>query len=374
MPGPDRSLDRTLEALERGRAAGLHLGGQLYVSLDRECVADRAFGEARPGEPMTAEHLMLWLSSSKPVGAVAIARLWEAGALGLDDRVARHVPEFGVKGKEAITVRHLLTHTGGFRLLRVGWPKEPWESIIEWICESRIEPRWLPGRTAGYHLASSWFILGEIVRRLDGRRFETYVREEIFEPLGMDDSWIGMPGELYDAYSGRLAPVFDTGREPAAPHDWHSRLPVTRCSPGGSGWGPMNQLARFYEALLAGGRGGGARIVSAQTVEALVGRHRVGLVDRTFQRKIDWGLGFVLNSDHYDQPEVPYSYGRHSSPRTFGHGGYRSSTAFADPEQGLVVALAVNGTPTEEAHRRRFDEVLSALYEDLGLRAGRRSG
>ncbi len=367
MPAPDRTLARTFDSLERGRAAGLHLGGQLWVSLDRESVVDRAFGEARPGEPMTAEHLVPWLSSSKPVAAVAIARLWEAGKLGLDDRVAAHVPEFGVKGKEAITVRHLLTHTGGFRLLRVGWPKEPWESIIAWICESRIEPRWLPGRTAGYHLASSWFMLGEIVRRLDGRRFETYVREEIFEPLGMDDSWIGMPEALYDGYAGRLAPVFNTEKRPPAEHDWHSRLSVTRCSPAGGGWGPVHQLARFYEALLAGGRIGDVRIVSPPTVEALVSRQRVGLYDRTFQAKIDWGLGFVLDSRHYGQPEVPYSYGRHASPRAFGHSGYRSSAAFADPEHALVVALAVNGTPAEDDHRRRFDEVLTAIYEDLGL-------
>jgi CubicO group peptidase (beta-lactamase class C family) len=316
---------------------------------------------------MTAERLMLWLSSSKPIGAVALAQLWEAGKLELDDTVATHIPEFGVKGKEAITIRHLLTHTGGFRLLRVGWPKEPWERIIERICDSRIEPRWHPGRTAGYHLSSSWFILGELVRRLDGRRFEVYVREQIFEPLGMDDSWIGMPDELYDEYAPRLAPMFNTELSPVERHDWHERLPVTRCSPGGSGWGPMNQLARFYQALVGGGRIGDVRILRSQTIEAMVARHRVGLDDRTFRAKIDWGLGFVLNSDHYGQASVPYAYGRHSSPRTFGHSGYRSSAAFADPEHRLVVALAVNGTPAEDVHRRRFEAILSAIYYDLEL-------
>lgn len=367
MPPSNRRLDRAFDLLERGRTAGLHLGGQIYVSIDHRRIVDRAFGEASPGEPMTREHLMAWFSSSKPVGALAIARLWEAGRLGLDDRVALHVPEFGVRGKEVITLRHLLTHTGGFRLLSVGWPKEPWERIIERICDSRLEPRWLPGRTAGYHRASSWFILGEIVRRLDGRPFETYVRDEIFEPLGMEDSWIGMPEELYDHYAARLAPVFDTGKEPSEPHDWHSRAAVTRCSPAGGAWGPISQLARFYEAMLAGGRLGGALIAGPQTVEALVSRHRVGLVDKTFRARIDWGLGFVLNSDHYGQESIPYSYGRHSSARTFGHSGYRSSTAFVDPAHRLVVAIAVNGTPTEEAHRERFEELLSALYEDLGL-------
>ncbi len=367
MTPSGRLLPRTSGALEKGREAGLHLGGQLYISIGLECVADRAFGEARPAEALTPEHLMLWLSSSKPVAVLAIARLWEAGRLDLDDPVATHIPEFGTRGKEAITVRHLLTHTGGFRLLRVGWPRAPWDQIIERICNARLEPRWIPGRTAGYHRASSWFILGELVRRLGGRPFERYVREEIFEPLGMDDSWIGMPDELYDDYSPRLAPVYDTEKRPPKPHGWHARTPVTHCSPAGGGWGPVNQLARIYEALLAGGRLDDARIVSPQTVAALTARHRVGAEDKTFRAKIDWGLGFVLNSDHYGRTTLPYAYGRHSSPRSFGHSGYRSSTAFADPEHDLVVALAVNGTPGEDDHRRRFEEVLSAIYEDLEL-------
>lgn len=362
-----QALPRTGATLERGLAEGLHLGGQIYVSKHLECLVDTAFGQARPEERMTSEHLMLWLSSCKPVGAVAIAQLWERGRLGLDDTVAHHIPEFAAKGKEAITIRHLLTHTGGFRLLRVGWPKEPWESIIQWICDSKMEPRWRPGRTAGYHMSSSWFILGEIVRRIDGRTFEEYVRQEIFEPLGMDDSWIGMPEELYSEYEPRLAPVYDTSKTPHESHRWESHLRVTRCSPGGNGWGPINQLARFYETLLAGGQAGGKRILGPQTVEAIIARHRVGLPDRTFRAKLDWGLGFVLDSLHYGETEIPYAYGRHSSSRTFGHSGYRSSTAFADPVHGLVAAVAVNGTAEEESHRQRFDQIVTAIYEDLGL-------
>lgn len=360
-------LPTTFEALERGRREGLHLGGQLYVSIDLECRVDRAFGEARAGEPMSTEHLMLWFSSSKPVAAVAIAQLWERGQLALDDPVARHIPEFGVAGKQAVTLRQILTHTGGFRLLRIGWPKDSWEAILQRICAARLEPRWVPGLTAGYHQASSWFVLGEIVRRLDGRRFEHYVRDEIFEPLGMDDSWIGMPEELYDFFAPRLAPVYKTESTVPEPQRSHERLAVTRCSPAGGGWGPVNQLGRFYEALLAGGRLSSARLLEPQTVEALTARHRVGVYDRTFRAKLDWGLGFVLDSGHYGQDEVPYSYGAHASERTFGHSGYRSSTGFADPAHGLVVALAVNGTPTEDAHRRRFAEILTRVYEDLGL-------
>jgi len=82
---------------------------------------------------------------------------------------------------------------------------------------------------------------------------------------------------------------------------------------------------------------------------------------------MDWGLGFILNSSLYGADTVPYSFGRHASPRTFGHGGAQSSVAFADPEHGLAVALLFNGMPGEARHHVRVREVLSALYEDLGL-------
>ena len=99
----------------------------------------------------------------------------------------------------------------------------------------------------------------------------------------------------------------------------------------------------------------------------MVARQRVGRIDKTFGRRIDWGLGFVLDSSHYGEETATYGYGRHCSARTFGHSGYRSSVGLADPEHRLVIALAVNGTPEDGAHRRRFDRVLTSIYEDLGL-------
>jgi CubicO group peptidase (beta-lactamase class C family) len=367
-------LPRTREAIVAGARAGLHLGAQLYVSRRGEVIADGAAGDSRPGQPLRRDHLMLWLSSVKPVAAVAIAQLWERGLLELDDPVARHVPEFAAHGKGAITLRHLLTHTAGIRLLDVGWPQDSWDAIIARIAAMRPEPRWVPGSKAGYHHASSWFLLGEVVRRLDGRPFSGYVRTEIFEPLGMLDCWIGMPVERYQELreQDRLCPVYDTAAPggPPRPQGWDSEAWCTGTHPGGNGYGPISQLGRFYEMLLARGRApgaaGGRAILSPQAVEATTARHRAGMLDHTFQHVLDWGLGFIVNSRQYGAA-VPYGYGDHASPRTFGHSGYRSSTGFADPEQGLAVALAFNGTPSDEAHERRIRSVLDALYLDLGL-------
>ncbi|MDX1501109.1 MAG: serine hydrolase domain-containing protein [Thermoanaerobaculia bacterium] len=363
-------LPAAVAELERGIDEGLHLGGQLYVSLAGRPVADLALGEARPGVALTRGHLMLWLSSTKPVAAVAVARLWEAGLLDLDDPVARHLPEFGNRGKETITVRHLLTHTAGLRMLDPGWPRDSWDEIVARICAMKPEPRWAPGRQAGYHRASTWFLLGELVRRLDGRPFERYAREEIFAPLGMDDCWIGMPAQVYARERHRLAPLFDTVKRPPRELGWDTEPHVTRCHPGGNGYGPVRQLARLYECLLRGGRRAeGGPLLTPQTVAAMTARHRVRMMDRTFRRELDWGLGVILDSKREGAEPPPYGFGPDASPRTFGHSGYRSSAAFGDPEHRLAVALAVNGAPDDGRHLARFDRVFAAVYRELGLTA-----
>lgn len=362
------NLRRTTAALEAGMAEGHHIGAQVYVSHRGVTVADFGIGESRPGVAMTPDTVMLWMSATKPLGAVAIAQLWERGKLALDDPVARHVPEFAQNGKDSITIRHILTHTAGIRSIEIGWPEEPWEQIIAKICAMRIERDWAPGRKAGYSTHVSWFMLGEIVRRIDGRDYASYVRQEIFEPLGMNDSWVAMPVDVYRGYGTRLGIMQKTegGRVTDAGLD--TEAACTNARPSGSGHGPVGELGRFYEMLLAGGALAERRIISPQTTEALVARHRAGMYDQTFRNVMDWGLGFLLNSNQYGPDTVPYGYGPFASYRTYGHNGHQSVSAFADPENALAVAIVCNGMPGEVAHDRRMRAVHAAIYEDLELR------
>lgn len=355
--------------LAEGIAQGHHLGAQICVIHHGQQILHAALGEAQPGVPMTVEHLQHWFSAGKPCAAVALGQLWERGLCSLDDPVVAHIPEFAQQGKEAITLRHVLTHTGGFRSrVDLDWSAAPWQENIARVCAAKPERDWQPGSKAGYHIASGWYVLGEVVRRLDGRSFDQYVREEIALPLGMDDSWFALPKDRYSAYEERLAPMFVTaGEQPKMLTFWLGQEGASRLLPGASSRGPMRDLARFYAMLLGGGEYAGRRLLLPQTVEALVARHRTGLYDQTFAHVVDWGLGFIVNSSVYGVETVPYGYGRHASPRTFGHGGHQSSSAFADPEHGLVVAVAVNGMPGTAVHHRRFLDLLSALYEDLGL-------
>ncbi len=361
----------TVRVIEEGIANGLHAGVQLFVSVGGETVADLGIGELSPGRPMTNDAITLWMSSGKPVAAIAIAQLWEAGRLGLDNPVAEHVPEFARNGKDKITIRHLLTHTGGFRAVAgaINTTPDPWVTIIARICAARPEPRWVPGEKAGYHIATSWFILGEIIRRLSGKPFDAYVRDAIFLPLGLKDSWVGMPESAFIAYGDRIAPYHDSSglghadaRKPSS-----SAKAVAVVSPGGNARGPIRELGLLYECLRLGGTSRGTRLLSPQTVEGITARHRVGLFDLSFNATIDWGLGFICNSSHYGKPDWPYNFGPHASPRTYGHSGNQSSCAFCDPEHGLVVAWTCNGFPGEPKHQERQTAINTVIYEDLGL-------
>jgi CubicO group peptidase (beta-lactamase class C family) len=367
---PPAALRKTQHHLQAGLHHGLHLGAQVYIAQRGEVLADFALGESEPGQPLTRETLTCWLSASKPITAIAIAQLFEEGLLNLDDPVAKHVPEFAAHGKDAITLRHVLTHTGGFRKVRFRFPDDGWEGIIQKICDA--SPEWPAGEQAGYHPHTGWFILGEVIQRLTGEDLSSYLRDQIFEPLAMHNTWLGMGEQAYTAYTagGWLGALMDTSKTPPRPHVFHHELHATTPKPGGNAFGPIYELGRFYEMLLAGGQLEGPRLLEPETIELFTTPQRVNLYDHTFQHVIDWGLGFIIDSKHHAQgrdANLPYGYGPHASPRTFGHSGWQSSAAFCDPDHELVVAILCNGTPGEKPHYTRMHQILGAVYEDLGL-------
>lgn len=361
------SLPTATRLLEEGIAGGLHPGAELYVSLGGRTVSNLAVGESRPGEAMTPDLLSLWLSAAKPLTAAAVVRLSEAGALDLDEPVARHLPEFAQAGKERVTVRHLLTHTGGFRTRDVGLLRS-WEENLSRICAAPLESGWVPGERTAYQPASSWFVLGEILQRITGEPFRSHLRERILLPLGMDDSWPGMAPEVYEALRHRLVPAYRADGTGASgggwrPYPWDGEAYVARSSPAENAWGPARDLGRFYEALLDGGRG----VLSPASAAALTSP-AASAFDESLQRVVHWGLGLRVNGP---TPEGGLSeageMGRHASPGTFGHGGFRSSLGFADPAHVLVVVLVANGLPDGPRHRKRTRTVAEAIYSDLGL-------
>ena len=332
------ALPRTLTLLRDGVRDGLHLGAQLHVSLRGRTVADLALGQARPGVPMGTETSQFWFSCSKPIAAVAIAQLLEQSKLSLQDRVADFIPEFTRHGKEDITLFHVLTHTGGFRGSNDLQPDWGWDEIIAFACNTHREEGWIPGQKAGYHHTASWYILGEIVRRIDGRPYSQYAREEIFLQLGMSDSWVGMPPDVFRSLGDRLGGFFSMrpGSPRIEPH-WSEEADSTTCRPGSNARGPARELARFMRMLLEDGSGEQRQILKPETVELMLQRHRAGMYDETFMQFIDWGLGILLCTRHPGQRITSYGFGDHASLEAFGHGGMQTSIAFADPAHDLTV-------------------------------------
>ena len=370
---PRRTWAQTVEALPRTRAVlrsgmerGLHIGAQIHVARDGRTVADFGVGEAKAGVPMTADTLMTWYSSTKPLTSMCVGQCWERGKLQLDDPVARHVPEFAQNGKEKVTIRHVLTHTSGFPNADLGTRfQKPWAEAVAAICAAKLEDGWEVGRHAQYHPTSGMQILGEIVARVSGLPFERYIRTQLFEPLGMKDSWIGMPVEVYRKYGDRMGTMMNTDGAKLAPAEHYSDIGqegwATICVPGGNGHGPMRELARFYEMMRLGGTLDGRRVLAAKTVEEFTRVHRADAPNykgRAGTTAPAWGLGISRERG---------VGGPHCSPTTFGHSGSLSSLAFCDVEKRVVAAFVCNGRPKKADNAARTREITAAIYEDLGL-------
>jgi CubicO group peptidase (beta-lactamase class C family) len=357
-----------VDVLQQGIAEGTHIGAQLYVSHRGAVVADLALGRARGDVDMRTDSMMTWFSMTKAVTAVAVAQQWERGALDPDDAVMRHLPEFGAAGKERITIRHLLTHTAGLANADGILEGTPWlESRADNLARIyAATPEYEPGTRAGYHPAAGMSVLGEVVARVSGVPYDRYVREEIFGPLGMDDCWVGLPADRYEAYGDRIGFMHTTsGGAPERLRGMDSARVLAEPMPGANGRGPMNQLGRFYEMLAGHGRRDGVRVLAPATVAAIAARHRTEMLDESYGVVMDWGLGLVIDW---------YATGRYSSRRAFGHGGHQSSVAFCDPEHDLAVAVVCNGMPGRERHSARLDAISSAIYVDAGIAAAGDAG
>ncbi len=364
-----RDLPKTTRVIEEGMARGLHSGAQVYISIHGKAVANTAMGEARPGLAMASDSIMPWFSAGKPLTAVAAALLVHRGAVGWDTPVCSVIPEFARGRKEGILLRHLLTHTAGFRLAELRCPEAGWERTLQCACETPLEPGWEPGVKAGYQRQASWLVLAEFIQRVAQQPFASFVRENVLDPFGMVDCAVGMsPAELAERRE-RMGVMQTSVEGVLRPHPaWSAPEVFLEPRPGANACGPMAGLGAFYERLLAvlsGERGA----LPVDVVREMTRRQRLGLYDHTFRCVLDWGYGFIINSGRYGVEPPPYGFGDDASEESFGHGGSQSSSAFADPAAGLVVAWVCNGMPGDAEHSLRARRLNSAIYEDLGLGA-----
>jgi CubicO group peptidase (beta-lactamase class C family) len=219
-----------------------------------------------------------------------------------------------------------------------------WDTVMETVAAMALE--YQPGEVSAYHFLTQHWVCGELVRRLDGREYRDYLHEEITGPLGLADTYVGLPVEL-EAHVAKLHATDGTdewGREVLRDT---ARAPLHRMVvPGASGVSTARDMARFYAAIAAGGILDGTRVLRPETVARMLTIEVDGAIDPTFNVPVRRGLGFELGGLADVRRHWP---GATSTERTFWHGGFGSSVCWGDFERGLAMAFLTNGVRRDEA-------------------------
>ncbi|MGI5242392.1 serine hydrolase domain-containing protein [Dactylosporangium sp. CA-139066] len=316
-------------ARDRGGAA------QLCVVRDGVVVLDRAYG-CRPSS-------LFWVfSTSKPFAALLVHRLVERGALALDDPLAGHWPEFAANGKGGITVRHVLQHRSGLPVarspLRDALAMTDWDASVRAV--ERARPRFPAGEGPAYQYVSYGFLLGELLRRVTGEPIRELLAAEILGPLGLRDTHLGLPDELWP----RHVPLAGRGPGPSAAAAFINRRATRRAVIPAAGVSTTaRDLAVLYAALSMGGTLDGVRVLGPQALAVATTPTSDGTVDGLIRLPIRWSHGFQLGGpgERID-PRRPRPMGRTSSRLAFGHNGSNVCVAWADPTRRLAVAYLTN--------------------------------
>jgi len=340
------------ELLTRARQEvdeGLLPSAQIAIARNGKLAAFETWGEA-PADP-----LYCVFSSTKAITSAAGWLMIQEGKLDIREKVSNIVPEFGSNGKQDISVEQLFTHTAGF-------PHAPFRPT-DWNDKARRLERyaswtlnWEPGSRYEYHPTSSMWVIAEIVERLSGRPFQSFVRDRIAVPLGLPDLWVGIPEEHHH----RVAEVVHVG-DALTPADYAQlglpEPPVTEVTedaltsfntaeirkvgvPGGGGVMSAAELALFYQALLHGGAVDGERIWTEKTL-AFARQVRTGnLVDPLYGHTIHRALGVCIAGD---EKRNLRGFGHANSELAFGHGGAGGQIGWADPETGISIGYCTNG-------------------------------
>jgi CubicO group peptidase (beta-lactamase class C family) len=337
------------DLLQKGVEEGCFPGAQFHASVGGDVVVDIAVGEARLGTPMRADTVVAWQCNTKPVTAVAACQLWEQGRVDIDAPVVKYVPEFGANGKEGVTLRHLLTHTAGFAFDPPGSTMRPvpWDEVERLVCDASLMQGWTPGVAFRYSGWLGYATLGVVVSRVDGRPFSQYVREEVFDPLGMQDCWLGVDATELDEVSSRMASLYDTsGPQPVAlvGGGLYQSRHLEACYPALGGVGPVRQLARLWESLRRAVGGGKRSVVRAGTAKQMV-QQGIG----------HYGLGVMVSPGYFGD----------WCPMAFGHDGMRTTQAFADPDHDVVVVAAVNGLARDRHIREWIRNAARLVYDEV---------
>ena len=326
--------------------------------------------------PMELDSIFRIASQTKALTSTCIMILQERGQLLISDPLAKYMPEFAngtvaidngrggydvVAARRAITIRDLLTHTSGISYGN-GLAVDEWREadVVGWYFAKRDEPiretiRRMGGLPASAQPGESWVygyntdILGALVEVVSGQPFDVFLQNEIFDPLGMNDTHFYLPEEKTDRLVTVYSSTADGGIELApAPGYMQDRGifgtvgqgqyidgPRTSFSGGAGLLSTARDYATFLQMMLNGGEFNGARILSPNTVKLMTVNH---LGEVSFRPGQGFGLGFSVVTD-LGARGAPGSVGE------FGWAGAYHSTYWADPEEELAAVYLTQLIP-----------------------------
>jgi CubicO group peptidase (beta-lactamase class C family) len=379
-------LDRIDKMLQQSIDSGWTAGAVGFIARDGKIVYNKAFGvsDFNVKTPMHTDNIFRIASQSKAIVSIAAMTLFEEGKFLLDDPVSKYIPEFAnpkvlnkfnekdttyttVPATRAITVRHLLTHTSGIDYAGIGSP------VMKAIyAKAGIESRFgsdkdiignemkdLGKLPLAHNPGEKWTygmnvdVLGYLVEIWSGETLDQYLKKQLFEPLGMNNTYFYLPPEKQH----RLVKVNtedENGHVMVLKNDYfdYPLLDGTYFSGGAGLSSTVKDYAIFLQMLLNNGVYEGKRFLSRRTVE-LITSNQIGELNHGRNK---FGLGFEITTKE-GQAVLGISEG------SFSWGGYFATNYWADPKEGLVGLIFTQQIPM--SHGEVHDKFKAMVYQAL---------
>jgi CubicO group peptidase (beta-lactamase class C family) len=314
----DDALDTASRLIQQQVDAGLLQAATLHVRRGGR-VQQKAFGLAK------TDSMFLLGSITKPLTATAVMLLVERGELKLDDRVVKYLPEFAEGMRQEVTLRHLLNHTSGLpdQLPDNDALRARHAPLAEFVKGAVRTPLlFRPGTK--YHYQSMGILLAaEIVERISQARLPDFLAAEVFRPLGMQRSVLGVgsfgKSDLVSMQTEHAAPEAGAGRPGARDWDWNSDYWRNLAAPWGGAHASAEDVATYLHSFVEPD----GTVLRPETAALMIRNHTPGLAASR-------GLGFMVG---------PTGFASHCSAQTFGHSGSTGTLAWADPVSKLSFVL-----------------------------------
>ncbi len=376
---PDRLL-RVKRAIEADTTSGLYDGAAFLVAREGTVVMHEAVGhtDLAGGRKAKKDDAFFIMSITKQFTTVRVLMAIEEGKFTLTTPVREVIPEFGIKGKQNITVADILTHRSGLNMeIPFGFPVDQIgsiEAVVAALSNERI--LFMPGTMVTYNPVMAHAVVASMVQRLDEkqRSFREILAQDLFAPLGMEDTALGLPDRL----KKKIVPIVarDTTPgifDPRMVEGLNYIIGPESEMPSGGAVSTVHDVFLFAEMLRRKGELNGKRLLSPETVEVATTNQTGELPNHlmNYMREMyGWpeipaylGLTFFLRG----RGLFPTPLGLTTSPRTFGGLGLGSTVFWVDPERALTYVFLSAGIMEEGhsimRHQRLSDLVVASMID-----------